>query len=550
MSNREETPMSTRHISPSQGSHTSIIYDSFDDPSHPTHAFFVEDNFPKHFIIKHPSKNIVQDYSPLIVERELKNCLGARLFKQVDIRHNAEKGLLYVEVGHRKSAEQLLCTRLLGSIPVNCEINRSMNSCKGVIHYDKSCEDPIDDLLASLSHYGVIDVYPFQKNGKRTGIYSLTFANTLPPMYVKIGYRRCKVYEPNPRQCFKCFGFGHGAKTCRKTAVCSKCSSKEHSFRDCSEPLCCPNCSESHNALEKTCPAYLFEKEVAKHKHISGGSYPNARKHCLRVHPSLVDRVKYLAKQRNAQPENSAQRVKSTGPNIRGNDPGQEIYQQLQATISHQDSIIKTQAATISELQKEIRDLKAQIPSDLQTQLNQMQTMIATLCSKYIGSNCPTQPRETPTNKQPVSQHKENGQSHGVSSARADSRKRKRDPSPNKSLMPPPTVTTHQEQERSSPSLPAPKKVTPSKSQSPKETLMKTSPCKPSPQPNSRASSRDAPSTTDVHRDRSVSPDGARRASPSMRGRSTTPHRGRSTTPHNNNNSANKKFEVQRISIP
>lgn len=62
--------------------------------------------------------------------------------------------------------------------------------------------------------------------------------------------------------CFKCCGFGHVAKYCKKKESCHKCSG-EHPGKDCQENnLKCPNCTQmgyadtSHSARSTYCQAY------------------------------------------------------------------------------------------------------------------------------------------------------------------------------------------------------------------------------------------------------------------------------------------------------
>ena len=62
--------------------------------------------------------------------------------------------------------------------------------------------------------------------------------------------------------CFKCCGFGHVAKYCKKNNCCHKCG-EEHMANECqADILNCPNCrlmgltETEHSARNQNCPTY------------------------------------------------------------------------------------------------------------------------------------------------------------------------------------------------------------------------------------------------------------------------------------------------------
>lgn len=99
---------------------------------------------------------------------------------------------------------------------------------------------------------------------------------------VKIGWNICKVQDHiGILRCFKCCGYYHFAKDCKKEENCGKCAGK-HATNECrSELRKCVNCEEKiksfklkninsdHSAFDTSCPYYKRELEKQKNKIIS-----------------------------------------------------------------------------------------------------------------------------------------------------------------------------------------------------------------------------------------------------------------------------------------
>lgn len=97
---------------------------------------------------------------------------------------------------------------------------------------------------------------------------------------MKIGWNICKVqdYIIRSLRCFKCSGYYHVAKDCKKEVVCGKCAEK-HVTNECkSETRKCVNCEEkiksfkfkninsNHSAFNTSYPYYKRELEKQKSK--------------------------------------------------------------------------------------------------------------------------------------------------------------------------------------------------------------------------------------------------------------------------------------------
>lgn len=94
---------------------------------------------------------------------------------------------------------------------------------------------------------------------------------------VSLGWKQCKVIEHvNIIRCFKCCGFNHYAKECKREKTCGKCGGAHDSKVCQSTNLKCTNCEhrnkkknsnsindDKHNAFDKKCPILtnLIEKQ-------------------------------------------------------------------------------------------------------------------------------------------------------------------------------------------------------------------------------------------------------------------------------------------------
>lgn len=89
-------------------------------------------------------------------------------------------------------------------------------------------------------------------------------SSTLPPFVYSYGCRfKVEPYTFPVTQCSRCWRYGHLARTCPSNKViCPKCGGP-HDNCEVIEYKCI-NCKGRHMALNKTCPAFLKEKEIRK----------------------------------------------------------------------------------------------------------------------------------------------------------------------------------------------------------------------------------------------------------------------------------------------
>ncbi|CAC5422240.1 unnamed protein product [Mytilus coruscus] len=85
-------------------------------------------------------------------------------------------------------------------------------------------------------------------------------------------------YKPNPKFCTKCASLGHYAKQCRKSInTCIKCASK-HATKNCNDKtIKCNNCGGKHQAIDKSCPKYIFQKQVLENMYSYKMSFEQAK---------------------------------------------------------------------------------------------------------------------------------------------------------------------------------------------------------------------------------------------------------------------------------
>ncbi|GFR66234.1 nucleic-acid-binding protein from mobile element jockey [Elysia marginata] len=97
--------------------------------------------------------------------------------------------------------------------------------------------------------------------------FVLTFDSPTTPPEVKAVYVPFKVrlYVPTPMRCFRCQRYGYGLEICFKygepghRSVCEKV------------PKCINNKGD-HAANAKTCPKYLEEQAILRHRAQNGGT--------------------------------------------------------------------------------------------------------------------------------------------------------------------------------------------------------------------------------------------------------------------------------------
>ncbi|XP_037520998.1 uncharacterized protein LOC119397645 [Rhipicephalus sanguineus] len=182
-----------------------------------------------------------------------------------DVRINARKNVLAVDVLHRSALQSLRYITVIDKVKVRSMISTGCNGTVGVI-YDVDLSIPPDDLpvLIKSTTEGTLITHITRLGNSRC--LRLVFEGDSLPSHVKVGHVRHSVrpYVPKPLQCYKCFKIGHVRGVCGNNVVCPRCA-ESHSKDACGATvLRCPNCHGAHEASSKDCPRLRNEHAVLK----------------------------------------------------------------------------------------------------------------------------------------------------------------------------------------------------------------------------------------------------------------------------------------------
>ena len=300
--------------------------------------------YKKYLVIKHqdPQQKIT-DINPIEIDNGLTRRLGKPHRCKVT---RLRSGLLLVEVDRKQLYDKLMQTSKLNGIPIKVEEHSTLNTSKGVIFCDSVRDMNDSQLLDYLEPQGVKEVYRIRKRkGDRsdpTDLFIITFNKPILPTNIKIGYLNIKVnmYIPNPRQCFKCQGYGHGKNVCRNEMVCAKCGTAGHEWNDCNNDQHCCHCRKDHPSSSRQCPMWQLEKKITDLKFKQNITYKEARDRTYSQHPELVAEIPKL-KNSQKQDQPSYRNVHATSMT-----PGmQQFCHQQQQQIANLTKQIDTLVA-------------------------------------------------------------------------------------------------------------------------------------------------------------------------------------------------------------
>ena len=161
--------------------------------------------------------------------------------------------------------------------------NLSLNVCYGTVLIPNDictgnkgfgdCGSKIKENI-TLQNYEIREVTTYTRPPRGNRKYELRIAKIafegrdLPDTIV-IGGQRLTVreYLPKPRQCIKCWRYGHGIKYCNSDLyVCPICSTKGHQKDNCNQRTrkICINCQGDHSAFSRSCAQFKNE-QLSKH---------------------------------------------------------------------------------------------------------------------------------------------------------------------------------------------------------------------------------------------------------------------------------------------
>ena len=99
-----------------------------------------------------------------------------------------------------------------------------------------------------------------------TRIAKITFKGSDLPTHIRLAGRRLPVrqYVCRPRQCTKCWKFGHQTNNCRAAhSTCSDCGSTTHTAASCSSiTISCVNCGGRHRPSSPRCSHFTYQQFI------------------------------------------------------------------------------------------------------------------------------------------------------------------------------------------------------------------------------------------------------------------------------------------------
>ena len=146
----------------------------------------------------------------------------------------------------------------------------------------------------------------YAKNRRSKGpdlkIAKISFGSHELPKDVKLAGHNLEVrpYIGRPRQCNKCWRYGHPTKYCKNDlSYCAKCSQTDHTTTNCdSEILRCVNCGGAHQANSKGCTHYDYNSKIYQFQQKHGFPRRAAITHLKRT--NVLSKITYASHLRKA----------------------------------------------------------------------------------------------------------------------------------------------------------------------------------------------------------------------------------------------------------
>ena len=233
-----------------------------------------------------------------------------KLIKQIAKPQNTiyqKNGAVAIQVTETEAEQLLTLTEIVTEIKafkVKIEKHPFKNRVRGEIKNFVTIDSTSDELVEGLSEYGCVSVYKQEKPKRDTndrlvknregnlifvpsGKVVITLEKEVLPSSVNLFGVNIPVtqHEPDPLRCKNCFDYKHTKNNCPQQTIpiCGWCSGRRHTERGerCENEAKCRHCEEgsnNHSNLDKNCPKWIKEKEIAKVKEIRKTNYFEAKK--------------------------------------------------------------------------------------------------------------------------------------------------------------------------------------------------------------------------------------------------------------------------------
>ena len=223
-----------------------------------------EPYYCRFFDIKFPGCNILEDISPIKLDREIKNKLGNAVVKK------SGRSGLFIEVKNQEQSNNIEKIKKIADQPVIIYKHKRFNQVKGVVRCKCLKHDTEDEIKEHLKSQDVADVrrVSIKRNNEiiKTDTYILTFNLLSCPKTIRIAdwlIIRVDEYNYTPMQCYNCLKYGHISKFCRnEDKTCFNCSNKGHTKEECTSTPLCLHCKGGHLSNSKSCPRYQCETKI------------------------------------------------------------------------------------------------------------------------------------------------------------------------------------------------------------------------------------------------------------------------------------------------
>lgn len=140
------------------------------------------------------------------------------------------------------------------------------------------------DLISGYENMRLLSKWSVEKYNNITAIVEMNeqiHQNILRKGFLNIGWNKCRVYDyVKVTRCFKCWGFYHIAKFCKKNEICGNCAENNPTANCINDRLKCVLCMKyknelnmknedvEHNVNDKNCPTYKYFLGKLKKKHV------------------------------------------------------------------------------------------------------------------------------------------------------------------------------------------------------------------------------------------------------------------------------------------
>ena len=244
--------------------------------------------------------------------------------------NKVSSGLRLIEV-HTEEASNMLSS-WVGNPPENMKVSlhENLNHTYGTIIVPEDIESEGVDFLnwgpkilnnlklhnVSASKVDTFYAKSRRPSGPQLRIAKISFDSHTLPTEVCLAGRILKVkpYSGRPRQCNKCWRFGHPRKYCRSNTIyCLKCSKAGHESFHCTlSKIQCVNCGGDHRATSKLCPHFVFNNKVYQFQQKKGFPRRAAINYLRRV--GEISKITYASRLNNTSEEKTQQRHPISSP--------------------------------------------------------------------------------------------------------------------------------------------------------------------------------------------------------------------------------------------